>query len=83
MPRLPGKYATIGFIVTKVALPLVKRKAKARAKAAPGSAARAGVRAAKGSPGKTSLVIGSALGAAGYLVARARGKDTAQRNDDA
>jgi hypothetical protein len=72
MARLPGKYAAIGYVVSKVAVPIIKKKAKAKAKQAPAGAARAGARAAKNSPGKTSLAIGALAGALGYVISRRR-----------
>lgn len=82
--RLPGRYAAIGYVVSKVALPIVKRRAKAKVKSAPASAAKAGARAVKSSPGKASIAIGTAVGAAGFLIAKGRknGSGAGENSDD-
>jgi hypothetical protein len=72
------KYAAIGYVVSKFVLPLAKQQAKRAAKAkAKGAAAGVGG-AVRRSPGRTSLIVGSAIGAVGWLVTRHRDRDDDQ-----
>lgn len=71
------KYAAIGFVVSKFVVPVVKRQARKRAKSAVKGTATSTVGAVKRHPGRTSIAVGSAIGAAGWLLTRGR------RGDDA
>lgn len=65
-----GRYAAIGYMVTKVGVPLAKRQAKkaARRKVA-GAAGAIGRR-----PAKLGLAVGVAVGAVSWLVSRTRSR---------
>ena len=67
-----GRYAAIGFVVSKLVLPVVRKRLKRKARGTAANTTRASARAVKGNPGKTSLAVGSLVGAAGYLLKRRR-----------
>ena len=71
MSRNTKKYAAIGYVVSKVVLPLARKQAKKAAKAkAKGAAASVGR-----NPAKTSIIVGTAVGAIGWLLVRGRQHD--------
>ncbi len=70
--RNRGKYAAIGFVVSKLAVPLAKRQVKRAARAKVKGAAGA----ARRSPAKLSVAIGAAAGAAGWLLSKRRATDS-------
>ena len=73
------KYAAIGYVVSKFVLPLARRQAKKAARNKARGAVVNTADAAKRHPARTSIAIGSALGAIGWLATRSRtgeGDDT-------
>ena len=74
---LPGKYAAIGYVTSKLVFPLMRRQAKRSAKLAAVGAARAGAQKVTGKPVHASLAVGSAVGAVGYLIMRKSGHTAA------
>lgn len=67
---LPGKYAAIGFVASKVVLPIVRRQIRKKARSTATGAASAGANAVMKHPARASVAVGSAVGAVGYLVMR-------------
>ncbi|MCW2961202.1 MAG: hypothetical protein JWM90_1589 [Thermoleophilia bacterium] len=70
--RNEKKYAALGFVVAKFVLPLARKKAKQAAKKSAGNAVAGTTGAMKRHPARTSLIVGSALGAVGWLITRGR-----------
>lgn len=66
---MKSRYTLYGYVVSKVGIPMARKALKKRARNAPRDSARA----AKNNAGKASVLAGSALGAALYLVKRRRG----------
>ena len=66
------KYAAIGYVVSKFVLPLAKQQAKRAARAKARGAVTGVGDAVRRRPGRTSLIVGSAIGAAGWLITRGR-----------
>lgn len=79
MKRLPSlssrKYAVVGFAVSKFAMPVAKRMLRRKVVKGAKKTTKASVDAAKSHPGRTSVAVGSVLGAVGYLVSRGRNGD--------
>jgi ElaB/YqjD/DUF883 family membrane-anchored ribosome-binding protein len=73
--RNRGKYAAIGYVVSKFVLPAAKRQAKKSAKRKAKGAVSGTANAAKNNPAKTSVAVGAAAGAIGWLISRKRGGD--------
>lgn len=71
--RNRAKYTAIGYVVSKFVIPVAKRQAKASAKKKAKGAANGAVSSARSHPARTSIAIGAAIGAVGWLVTRARG----------
>jgi hypothetical protein len=70
-----SRYAAIGYVVTKVGVPMMRRAAKKRAKAAAKSAAVAPARAARRHPAKAGAALGALLGAGAWLFMRRHDED--------
>lgn len=70
--RNSKKYAAIGYVVSKVVLPVAKRQAKKSAKRKAKGAVSGTARAAKSHPARTSVAVGAAVGAVGWLLTRGR-----------
>jgi ElaB/YqjD/DUF883 family membrane-anchored ribosome-binding protein len=70
--RNSKKYAAIGYMVTKFVVPVAKRQAKKAAKQKARGAIVAPAKAAKRHPARTSVAVGAAVGALGWLVSRRR-----------
>lgn len=70
--RNRGKYAAIGYVVSKFVLPVAKRQAKKQAKAKARGAVSGTAGAARRHPARTSVALGAAAGAIGWLVTRRR-----------
>ncbi len=70
--RNKGKYAAIGYVVSKFVLPIAKRQAKKQAKAKARGAVTGTANAARRHPARTSVALGAAAGAIGWLVTRRR-----------
>ena len=70
--RNKGKYAAIGYVVSKFVLPIAKRQAKKQAKAKARGAVTGTANAARRHPARTSVALGAAASAIGWLVTRRR-----------
>lgn len=68
--RKQQQYAAIGFVVSKVVIPLAKRQAKRAAKDKSRAAAAGTVHAARRHPARTSIAAGALAGAVGWLLTR-------------
>jgi hypothetical protein len=80
--RNRGKYAAIGYVVSKFVLPVAKRQAKKSAKRKAKGAVTGTANAAKRHPARTSVAVGAAAGAIGWLATRGR-RSTSSGDDDA
>jgi hypothetical protein len=69
-----ARYTAIGFVVSKFVLPLVRRQAKTAAKRKAKGAASGASAAARSHPARTSIALGAAVGALGWLVTRQRSR---------
>ena len=76
-----GKYAAIGYVVSKFVLPVAKRRAKKTAKRKAKGAVTGTAQAARQHPARTSVAVGATVGAIGWLVTR--GKRGGGEDDDA
>ncbi|MBC7460150.1 MAG: hypothetical protein H7287_02175 [Thermoleophilia bacterium] len=65
------KYAAIGYVVSKVVLPLARKQAKKAAK----TKARSAATSLTHSPAKMSVLAGTVIGAAAWMIARSRDRD--------
>ncbi|MCW2923674.1 MAG: hypothetical protein JWM98_1078, partial [Thermoleophilia bacterium] len=72
--RNKGKYAAIGYVVSKVVVPVAKKQAKKAAKNKAKAVVTAPAGAVRRSPAKASVLIGTAVGALGWIVTRRRGR---------
>lgn len=70
--RNQGKYAAIGYVVTKFVYPVAKRQAKKSAKRKAKGAVTGTANAAKAHPARTSIAVGATIGAIGWLLTRGR-----------
>ncbi len=70
--RNKTRYAMIGYVVSKFVFPIARRQAKAQAKRRAKGAATGTVNAAKAHPARTSIALGAAAGAIGWLATRRR-----------
>lgn len=70
--RHKGRYAAIGYVVSKVVLPVAKRQAKKSAKRKARGAVSGTGDAIKRNPGKTSVALGTVIGAVGWVLTRDR-----------
>ncbi len=75
------KYAAIGYVVSKFVFPMARRQAKKTAKTKAKGAVTGTANVAKQHPARTSIAVGSAIGALGWLVTRNR--RTGDGSDDA
>lgn len=69
--RNTKKYAAIGYVVSKVVLPLARKQAKKAAK----TKAKGAATNLTHSPAKMSVLAGSVIGGVAWLIARARHHD--------
>ncbi len=70
-----AKYTAIGYVVSKVVIPLAKQQAKKQAKTKVRGAAANTKHAVVSHPAKTSIAVGALIGAAGWLLTRDRSTD--------
>lgn len=70
--RNKGKYAAIGYVVSKFVMPVAKRRAKKAARRKAKGAVTGTANAARQHPGRTSVAVGAALGAVAWLVTKGR-----------
>lgn len=70
--RHKGRYAAIGYVVSKFVFPLAKRRAKQAARRKARGAVTGTANAARNHPARTSVAVGAAVGAIGWLVTRGR-----------
>ena len=68
--RNKTRYAMIGYVVSKFVIPVAKRQAKASAKRKAKGTASSAANVAKAHPARTSIAVGAAAGAIGWLVTR-------------
>ncbi len=80
--RNKGKYAAIGYVVSKFVLPVAKRQAKKSAKRKAKGAVTGTANAARNHPARTSVAVGAAAGAIGWLATRGR-RGTSSGDEDA
>lgn len=73
--RHKGRYAAIGYVVSKVVVPVAKRQAKKSAKRKARGAVTGTTNAAKAHPARASIAVGAAAGAIGWLLTRGRRDD--------
>lgn len=66
--RHKGRYAAIGYVVSKFLVPIAKRQARKAAR----RKARGAANAARAHPARTSVAVGAAAGAIGWLLTRSR-----------
>lgn len=78
-----SRYAAIGYVVSKFVFPIAKRRAKQQAKRKAKGAVTGTANAAREHPARTSVAVGAAVGAIGWLVTRGRRGADANREDDA
>lgn len=75
MRKSTAKYTAIGYVVSKLVIPVARKQAKKAAKAK----ARGAVTGTKGAlgrhPARTSVAVGAAIGAVGWLVSRRASHD--------
>ncbi len=67
-----AKYTAIGYVVSKFVFPVAKRQAKASAKRKAKGAVTGTANVAKAHPARTSIAVGAAAGALGWLFTRSR-----------
>lgn len=67
-----GRYAAIGYVVSKFVLPVAKRRARKSAKKKAKGAVTGTANAAREHPARTSVAVGAAVGALGWLVTKGR-----------
>jgi ElaB/YqjD/DUF883 family membrane-anchored ribosome-binding protein len=70
--RNTRKYAAIGYVVSKFVFPVAKRRAKKSAKRKAKHAVTGTANAARQHPARTSVAVGAAVGAIGWLVTKGR-----------
>lgn len=76
-----ARYTAIGFVVSKLVLPIVRRQVKTVAKRQAAAAGTGAARTARSHPAKASLLVGTAIGALGWLLSRsARGHDAIKQD---
>ena len=68
--RHKGRYAAIGYVTSKVVIPIAKRQAKRSAKKKAKGAVTGTGNAIRRNPGKTSVLLGTIVGAAGWLLTK-------------
>jgi len=73
-----SKYAAIGYVVSKLVVPAAKKGAKRAAKKKAKGAVSGTTGAVRRNPAKTSVVVGTVLGAVGWVVTRSRSSDDTQ-----
>lgn len=73
--RNRGKYVAIGYVTSKFVLPIARRRAKQSAKRKAKGAVTGTANAARHHPGRTSVAVGTAVGAVGWLLTRGRRGD--------
>lgn len=78
--RNKGKYAAIGYVVSKFVLPIAKRRAKKAARRKAKGAVTGTANAARQHPARTSVAVGATLGAVAWLVTRGRREDHAEED---
>jgi hypothetical protein len=76
-----AQYTAIGYVVSKVVIPLAKRQAKQQARTKVRGVAAGTRNAAVSHPGRTSLAIGAAIGAIGWLLTRRGGASASDLED--
>ena len=81
--RKSSKYAAIGYVVSKFVLPLAKREAKRAAKRKAKGAVSGTTGAMKRHPARTSVAVGSLIGAVGWIATRGRGAGGSADDTDA
>jgi hypothetical protein len=67
------KYALLGYVVAKFIIPMLREQAKRAAKRKAKHAVTGTADAARRHPARTSVAVGAAMGAAGWLLSRPRG----------
>lgn len=83
MPRMKkGRYALVGFLVSKLVLPAAKKRAKKKLRRGAVNTGKASARKVRDNPARTSLAVGSAAGAFAYLVKRRKGRRGAAPDGD-
>lgn len=80
--RNKAKYTAIGYVVSKFVFPVAKRQAKASAKRKARGTVDGATSAARSHPARTSLALGAAAGAIGWLVTRGRSGSDVSSGDD-
>lgn len=70
-----GRYAALGWAVSKFVLPVVKKQVHKKARSKATGSTRAVGQAARNNSGKLSIAVGSAIGAVGYALRRKRRKN--------
>ncbi len=81
--RNRGKYAVIGYVVSKFVFPVAKRQAKRSAKRKATGAVTGTANAAKRHPARTSIAVGATAGAIGWLATRGKHGASNLPEDDA
>jgi hypothetical protein len=64
------KYAATGYVVSKIVLPIVRRRMKKKARASVVNTGKRGAEAARNNPARTSIAVGSIIGAGAFLLRR-------------
>jgi hypothetical protein len=75
--RNKARYTVIGYVVSKLVIPMAKRQARRKARGALNGTASA----ARAHPARTSIALGVAAGAVGWLLTRVRDRDDAGSAD--
>lgn len=79
--RNKGRYAALGYVVSKFVVPLAKRRAKRSAKRKAKGAVTGTANAAREHPAKASVAVGAAVGAVGWLATRGRRRGRADAEE--
>ena len=74
-------YAMVGYVVSKFVLPIARRQAKTAARRKARGAASGAANAARSHPARTSIALGAAAGAVGWLLTRRAGDDELHDHD--
>lgn len=67
------QYTALGFAVSKLVLPIIRKQAKKKARSAVVNAADGGRRAVHAHPARTAVAVGAVVGAVGWMLSRTRG----------
>jgi hypothetical protein len=76
------KNAAVGYLVTRYLVPALKKQAKRKAKSTATGAAKNSAKAVRRNPKRTAMVVGTVVGAMGWVLARAASRTDIGKNVD-